>query len=97
MKKIKKILTGLILHTLLSLVIFNLLLVYQRGYNTTHQEKIRMAGISLQEDGAEIQILHYQLPVILPAENSPFWYQAYLLTDTPFHVCLSVLEFIKNS
>jgi len=97
MKKFKKFLTGLLLHTLLSFVIFNMLLVYQKGYNTTHQEKIRMAGISLQEDNAEIQILHYHLPVLIPPENSLFWYGAYLLTDQPFHVYLSILEFIENS
>jgi len=89
--------TGLILHILVSSMLFCTALVYQRGYNTTHQKKIRMADISVQEQNAEIQILHYHLPVRIPAENSLFWYGAYLVTDAPVQMYLSVLKFIKSS
>lgn len=95
--KYRKFLIGLILHILLSGILFSAALVYQKGYNTTHRDAVRMAGVTLQEQTADIQILHYHLPISVPSDNHMLYYAAYLLTDTPFHEWTALLEFIKNS
>ncbi|MBR1554244.1 MAG: hypothetical protein IJ644_02485 [Oscillospiraceae bacterium] len=97
MKKIRKFLACLLIHCLLSAVLFGMACVYQKSYNTMHRETVRMAGVIVQEQNAEIQILHYRMPIIFPSEQNPFWYGAYLLTDVPLHCWTAVLEFIKNS
>ncbi|MBR0485570.1 MAG: hypothetical protein IJJ69_12495 [Oscillospiraceae bacterium] len=97
MQKIRKILTVLLIHCLFSAVLLGMVSVYQKSYNTMHRESVQMAGVIVQEQNAEIQILHYRMPIVLPSEQNFFWYGAYLLTDTPLHCWAWILEFIKNS
>ncbi len=94
--KYRRFFIGIILHILLSSVLFGAVIVYQKSYNTTHLEPIQMADVTLQETHADIQILHYHFPFQLPAENSFFYYVTYLLTDTPFHEWTAIFDFIKN-
>lgn len=97
MQKIRKFLTGLLIHSIFSAVLFGMALVYQKSYNIMHREAVCMAGVVMQGQNAEIQILHYHLPFTLPSEQNPVWYGAYLLTDIPLHCWSAVCEFIKNS
>ena len=95
--KYRKFFIGLTLHVLLSGILFSAAIVYQKGYNTTHRETVRMANITLQEQSADVQILHYHLPFSVPSDNSILYYAAYLLTDTPLHEWTAISDFIKNS
>jgi len=97
LQKFRRFLTCLLIHSIFSAVLFGMVCVYQKSYNTMHRDAIRMAGVVLQEQNAEIQILHYHLPIALPSEQSPFWYGAYLLTDMPLHYWSAVLKFTENS
>ncbi len=97
MQTMKKILTGILLHSIISSVLCGLVLVYQRSYNTMHQNAICAASVVVQEQKAEIQILHYHLPILFPEESSLLYYAAWLMTDAPFRSWTAMYQFIKNS
>ena len=97
MQKIRKFLACLLIHSIFSSVLFGMACVYQKSYNTMHRESICMAGVVMQEQNAEIQILHYHFPLPVPSEQNLFWYGAYLLTDAPLHGWTAVLQFMKYS
>lgn len=95
MKKYQKFFVILALHCLFSGVGWGVVQVYQKGYNTTHQQSIQMADVNIHAQNAEVQILHYHLPFPLPSENSLFYYGVYLLTDTPLHNWMAFLTFLE--
>mgnify|MGYP007102072709 CR=1 FL=1 len=72
MKKFRKFFAFLLIHCLFSGVLFSGAYVYQKSYNQTNREPIRMAGVVMQNQQTEIQILHYHLPMPVPAETSLF-------------------------
>ena len=97
MKKYQKFLSGLMMHCVLSGVLWGVVNVYQKGYNTMHQEQIQMASVTLQDGKAEIQVLHQKWPVLLPKEDYMLYYYLYLTTDTGLHYWMYLTDFIKNS
>ena len=97
MQKLKKILTGLVIHCILSFAILGAVRVYQNGYNKMHYEHLRMASVSVQEENTQIQILHYNWKFEKIYENNMIYYLAYILTDKQLHGWLYFLKFIKIS
>lgn len=71
----------LFVHLVVSSAGFGMLRVYQQGYNTMHREPVAMASISIQGERAEIQVLHSHCVFMLPSEDNPLYYAAYVLID----------------
>ncbi|MDE6004848.1 MAG: hypothetical protein K2G88_05620 [Oscillospiraceae bacterium] len=97
MQKLKKILTGFVIHCILSFAILGSMRVYQNGYNKMHYEQLRMASVSVQEENTQIQVLHQKWNLKKFSEDDVIYYLAYILTDKQLHGWLFFLNFIKIS
>ncbi len=93
----KKIISVLLIHGILSSALWGMLYVYQKGYNTLHHDPVQMASVTLHETQAEIRIFHQNWFFQIPKENRLFSESVYLLTDLPEHSWLCILDFMKNS
>ncbi len=82
----------LILHMVISGVLWGCLLVYQRGYNTLHREGIAVASVRAAQDRTHVQILEgsYSFPSAWMAEESPVYFGAYLLADEALHFWMNL-------
>ncbi len=89
---------ALLLHCLMSFMLWGTLRVLQSGHNATHREQIAMANARITDNTATVQILHhrFQLPVSWLEEESPFYYAAYCLTDSQLHLLLYAAEFANG-
>lgn len=95
----RRILAGIIIQLVVSCTALAGIRVYQRSYNTTHREQIRMAGLTVGASQAELEVLgsRYAVPLGLLQEDG-IWYAAYVLTDSAAHGWISVaLLFIKET
>jgi hypothetical protein len=97
-RKLRNIFLFLLLHSLVSGVIWGLLTVYQRGYNTTHREYLKMASVTVRDSLAEVQLMEseYVVSIAYFSEESMLYYGIYVLSDEYLQGCFRLISCILS-
>jgi len=82
----------LVVHLLVSGVLWGSLLVYQRGYNTMHREQIAVASVITGGDATNLQVLEHSctIPASWLAKDSALYYAAFAVCSEPVRLWMQL-------